>query len=239
MIPVTDSEMAANTTFTSILNEIQLSNLNFTINVTPFAAYITLKKTLQKDLDGTLAVPAPPLLFLLQQSQQQTLELQVENLNLKSIVDNLEKNYDALVQENVSLKESKEEANKVVADLTTTNDILSNKIDAAERDTAKNKGETVELEVKIKEIRKKHASEIKEFKEQVKELKNAIKSRDKEKHDLSRTIENARVTIKNYKEEKSHLKTCKTKLEAEVRKLEKRQHQKQREVQVKTFKSED
>ena len=82
MIPVTDSEMAANTTFTSILNEIQLSNLNFTINVTPFAAYITLKKTLQKDLDGTLAVPAPPLLFLLQQSQQQTLELQVENLTL-------------------------------------------------------------------------------------------------------------------------------------------------------------
>ena len=63
MIPVTGSEMAANTTFTSILNEIQLSNLNFTINVTPFAAYITLKKTLQKDLDGNLAVPAPSLLF--------------------------------------------------------------------------------------------------------------------------------------------------------------------------------
>ena len=89
--------MAANTTFTSILNEIQLSNLNFTINMTPFAAYITLKKTLQKDLDGTLAVPAPPLLFLLQQSQQQALELQVENSALKSTVDNLEKNYDALV----------------------------------------------------------------------------------------------------------------------------------------------
>ena len=69
MIPVTDLEMAANTTFTSFLNEIKLSNLNFTINMTPLAAYITLKKTLQKDLDGTLAVPGPPPLFLLQQSQ--------------------------------------------------------------------------------------------------------------------------------------------------------------------------
>ena len=44
-----------------------------------------------------------------------------------------------------------------------------------------------------------------------------MKSKDKEKHDLSRNIENARVTIKNYKAEKSHLKMCKTKLEAEVR----------------------
>ena len=45
-------------------------------------------------------------------------------------------------------------------------------------------------------------------------VRNRIKSNDKEKHDLSRPIENARVTIKNYKAEKYHLKTCKTKLEA-------------------------
>ena len=45
MIPVTDLEMAANNTFTSIVNEIQLWNLNFAIKMTPFAAYFTLKKT--------------------------------------------------------------------------------------------------------------------------------------------------------------------------------------------------
>ena len=93
MIPVTDLEMAANTTFTSFLNEIKLSNLNFTINMTPCAANITLKKTF---------------------------ELQAGNLELKSTIDSLEKNYYDVVHANVSLKESIEEANKVVADLTTT-----------------------------------------------------------------------------------------------------------------------
>ena len=63
MLPVTELGMAASTTFSSILNEIQLSNLNFTNKMTPYAAYITLKKTVQKDMNGTLATPAPPLLL--------------------------------------------------------------------------------------------------------------------------------------------------------------------------------
>ena len=60
MIPVTDLEMAANTTFTSIVNEIQLSNLNFSMKMTPYAAYITLKKTVQTDVNGFQMNPAPP-----------------------------------------------------------------------------------------------------------------------------------------------------------------------------------
>ena len=59
MIPVTELEMATNTTFASIIKEIQLSNLNFVIKMTPFAAYITLKKSVQKDLNGVPATPAP------------------------------------------------------------------------------------------------------------------------------------------------------------------------------------
>ena len=40
-----DLTMAIDTTFNSILNEIQLSKLNFAIHLTPYAAYITLKKS--------------------------------------------------------------------------------------------------------------------------------------------------------------------------------------------------
>ena len=40
-----DLTMAVNSTFSSILNDIQLSDLNFKIEMTPFAAIITLKKT--------------------------------------------------------------------------------------------------------------------------------------------------------------------------------------------------
>ena len=64
MVPVSDLEMAVNSTYSSILNEVQLSNLNYSIHMTPFAAYITLKKSVQKDLSGIPAIPSPPLLFL-------------------------------------------------------------------------------------------------------------------------------------------------------------------------------
>ena len=47
----TESTMAIETTFNSILNEIQLSKLNFVMQLTPYAAYITLKKSTQVDRD--------------------------------------------------------------------------------------------------------------------------------------------------------------------------------------------
>ena len=63
---VTDFTMACDATFNSILNTIQLSKLNFAIQVTPFAAYITLKKTTQTDKFGSRATPAPPMFMVLQ-----------------------------------------------------------------------------------------------------------------------------------------------------------------------------
>ena len=44
-----DLKMAVSNTFSSILGEIQLPNLNYSIHMTPFAANITLKKSSQKD----------------------------------------------------------------------------------------------------------------------------------------------------------------------------------------------
>ena len=83
---VTDLEMATSTCFSSILHEIQLSNLNFKIEMTPFAAFITLKKTVLKDKNGVPALPSPPIIFLLQQVQQEIFSLQVENAELKETV---------------------------------------------------------------------------------------------------------------------------------------------------------
>ena len=133
--------MAASTTFSSILNEIQLSNLNFTIKMTPYAAYITLKKTVQKDMNGTLATPAPPLLFLLSQAQEQALRLQVENSELRSTIATLEMKYDGVRNENVQLFEAVEEMKKAVAELNDTKRILLNKINEFEAAAAKNEAE--------------------------------------------------------------------------------------------------
>ena len=46
--------MGANQTFESILKNIKLSNLNFTILESPFSATVTIKKTFIKNKDGTL-----------------------------------------------------------------------------------------------------------------------------------------------------------------------------------------
>ena len=123
MIPVTELEMAANTTFQSIVNEIQFSNLNFSIKMTPFAAYIVLKKTVQKNLNGVLATPATPLLLLLQQAQkrEQIYRLQNENVKVTAAADNL-------AHENKLLLDSLEEINHIVEDLNTTNSILHSKL---------------------------------------------------------------------------------------------------------------
>ena len=62
MSTVTDLKMAINTTFGSILKEIRLSNFNFSIQVTPFAANIILKKSVPKDLNGVPASSSLPIL---------------------------------------------------------------------------------------------------------------------------------------------------------------------------------
>ena len=54
-----DPTMAANEMFELIINKVKQSNLNFWLEMTPFSAKITLKKTLIRDQSGN---PVRPLL---------------------------------------------------------------------------------------------------------------------------------------------------------------------------------
>ena len=54
-------EMLAAQAFDNILNGIQRSNLNFQLQVSPFSAQISLKKSLIKDRSGSFILPSPPL----------------------------------------------------------------------------------------------------------------------------------------------------------------------------------
>ena len=54
--------MAASRTFHSILEQIQCSNLNFQLQISPFSANISLKKTPIKDKSGALVPPLPSCL---------------------------------------------------------------------------------------------------------------------------------------------------------------------------------
>ena len=52
-----DITMLASKSFHDILSRIQSSNLNFQLQILPFAAMISLKKTLLKDKSGTYHLP--------------------------------------------------------------------------------------------------------------------------------------------------------------------------------------
>ena len=190
--------MEINSPFTSILIEIQLSNQNFSIQTTPFAAYITLRKNLQKDLNGDYAIPSPPTLLLLQETQWQLLYLQNENYSLKSTVAALEKKCEYIEQENANLLDAHEENNKIVEALEADNNILHQKINIAEREAAKKETEKIELGHKIKEMNKKHGQEMRDKKSKVKNLEDTTKRNKKDIHDLSRNLENVRSTEKTF-----------------------------------------
>ena len=219
MIPVTELEMAANSTFTSILNEIQLSNLNFQINMTPFGAKIILKKTVQTDIYGNQATPSPPLLLVLHRAHQEILCLREENSKLKIAAEALKKNHDKTLQEYECLVKSFEETTESVKDATATKDILNNKINVIEKEAAKNRAEVKEYESKIKETMKKHTEEIKEVNADIKTLKNENKAKDKKIHDLTKDLKFPRAKAEKAKSEISGLKICKNKLETQVKKF--------------------
>ena len=65
MDPDSELRMAIETKFDSIINEIQLSKLNFVVNITPYAAYITLKKSTLVNQSGIHSLLSPPILNLL------------------------------------------------------------------------------------------------------------------------------------------------------------------------------
>ena len=153
MIPVTELKMAANSTFSSIINEIQMSNLNFNIKMTPFGAYITLKKTVQKDLYGNHASPSPPLLLVLHQAHQEIRYLQEENSRLKTALHTIKKDQDQTVQENENLVKSVEESAESVENVTATNNKLKTKIEIIEKEAVKNRAEIKNYESKLKETR--------------------------------------------------------------------------------------
>ena len=227
MVPSSDLEMAVNNTYSSIISEIQLSNLNFSIQMTPFASYITLKKSVQKDIDGVQATPTPPLLFLLQEARQQILYLQNENFKIKLNGDILQKKFQDIEIENQELVKSFEEAKETISYFIETKNTLHEKIDVAEKRDASLKHEKAAIEAKLKEIKYKHADELKKLQVQVKHLENEKKASDKENHDLTRNLRNTRDSLKNCKSEKSLLKTCRTKLETKIRNLEQQKITKQ------------
>ena len=78
--------MAACEAFENVLNCVKTSNLNFCLQLSPFSANISIKKTLVKDKAGFYLLPQGPDSSFL---QKQNVELTKKVIDLESSVQNL------------------------------------------------------------------------------------------------------------------------------------------------------
>ena len=221
MSQLSDLKMAVNATFSSILNEIQLSNLNFTIQMTPYAAYITLKKSSLKYQDGSYALPSPPVLSLLQEALRVNEIQKSEIIELKSSCAALTSDIENIVIENASVMDKLDKSKKVVIASEIRNNALRDKVETMEKELYKAYSENKLLETKVKDLKKKHMNEVNDLKNEIKSTEKANKSKEKENYNQKKVLESARDTLKNLKLKISNVNVCKTKLETENRKLKK------------------
>ena len=124
-----ESAVAIDTTFNSIVKDMQLSNLNFTIQLTPYAAYITLKKSTQVNRNGLHANPSPPESTLLQQSYRDQTALHEEIKFLKEALSESEQRCNDLQSTNASIILKLEATNDKLSDSEETNMNLIKKLD--------------------------------------------------------------------------------------------------------------
>ena len=130
-----DSEltMAISSTFNSIINQIQLSNLNFAIKMTPFAAYVTLKKSTQIDKNVVHLSPSPPVLGLIEQAMSEKLAAESEIVGLRSTIQILEEEVQKLSTKNRSLNEELSTVKNALVTSLAANEHFERKLEQKEK----------------------------------------------------------------------------------------------------------
>ena len=95
-----DATMLATQYFESILYQIQNSALNFQIQLSPFGAGISLKKSFTKDKKGTVVIPSLPLPFQRISSKSNDVEILTrKNLELEDKLFSLKNEFAAAVDD--------------------------------------------------------------------------------------------------------------------------------------------
>ena len=209
----TDLTMAVNDSFNAIINKIQLSKLNFIVKVTPFAAYITIKKTTILDRDGTQAFPTPPSFQLLEHMRRDKVNAEVEIGLLKEALLKSENQCKFLTHEIETLRNSSEEFEAEITSIKKKNHIN-------EEEICKLNTENKKLKADLSASEKKLSEHIYNSDQEVNGLKKRIKSKEKEAYNLNSKFDNAQDTIKNLKFDPATYKSSKTQLEKDIRKYE-------------------
>ena len=181
---ITNPEMLADQTFKNIIDGIQNSNLNFQLQVSPFSAFISLKKSLVKDKSGSYlqppsqatapTLPSQDLVNLLLRIKELESDLLIERNNHCDVLNKYKDESAKLVKENKALKQENKslsaklearafEINQqkaTVADLNKDKNVLSVALKSARQDL-KNQSKMSEKKLGNYEIK---LTELSEFK---------------------------------------------------------------------------
>ena len=111
-----DAAMLANKNFEIILSTIRSSSLNYSIQVTPFAATISLRKTIIKDKTGTYIAP--------RHMEVENSELKYEISNLKNKLTTLRSKHEELLCVNAGAVQN----NMLLQNMIKDRDILVNEL---------------------------------------------------------------------------------------------------------------
>ena len=201
---ITDSDqnsaMMASNTFDRLLREIQSSNLNFQLQVSPFSAQISLKKSLVRERDGTYRHPVLPSISSPCKRQSE--------LDYRKELDKLRHDYEEVNNDCALKTEELVDSKKVIS-------TLEAKLAKAEAEVVKifeeRKSEDDIFKKQIKVLQK----EIDDQKKEEKCLTKTIKEKDREAVKIQNKCDNLEANVKRLKSDVTVLRNEKKKLDKE------------------------
>ena len=202
--------MLASTVFYHIINQIQSSNLNFQLQISPYSAKISLKKSLVRDRAGALLLPPDPVMqgykndnkieIILAKNAALEQNLSLLQSNYRKVVDDASKAYETIriLESKLAKVESdaleKFKNDKTVEALQTkineyeleASDLKLQKEKAFEASARSNKdlnNYKLEISTEISGIQKEH-------KEEAKAWKKSLEEANEEKMKMQKQLEN-------------------------------------------------
>lgn len=194
--------MLASTAFENVINQIRTSNLNFQLQMSPFSACISLKRSLVKEKSGAFRLPPAPE-SLSPSTESEIAKLVRKNLQLENKLVEISENYARAVDEchevtlkleehqKLRIKEEPEDKNVIVG--------LENDLNGAIADNKK-----------YRELVREQEEEIRHLQSRVKVKEEIANNLNKQIRELKLKAEKENVLAK--KRQKDEVKSWKKEL---------------------------
>ena len=185
--------MAASKAFDYIIECVKSSNLNFCVQLSPFSANISIKKTLVKDKSGDYLKPQVPDPYLLKKHVIEITDLSKKVKDLENVIDALQLR---LMQSDKDCKH----AYDIIRDLESNLQIKQENIDVKEYNLE------TEIENKSSEINNLYDVN-KQLQNQSETLEVSLQEHKKEIHDLKKCLQNSRCAANKLNKELNETRT--------------------------------